>query len=64
MSETVMNLINAIQAGDATSVEASFHAAMAEKIAPKLDDMRQDVASSMFAKPEVSTETVDTATNE
>lgn len=59
MSETVINLINAIQSGDATAVESSFQAAMAEKIAPKLDAMRQDVASNMFASQEaaeVSTE--------
>ena len=60
MSETVMNLINAIQAGDATSVEASFHAAMAERIAPKLDDMRQSVSANMFAKPEATEESVET----
>lgn len=56
MSETVTNLINAIQDGDATAVEASFQAAMAEKIAPRLDAMRQDVASSMFKAPEATTE--------
>ena len=56
MSEATVNLINAIQAGDATAVEASFQSAMAEKIAPRLDAMRQDVAASMFKAPEAATE--------
>lgn len=59
MSETTLNLINAIQAGDATAVEAGFQAAMAEKIAPRLDAMRQDVAAGMFRATESApTETV------
>jgi len=62
MSETTINLINAIQAGDATAVEAGFQAAMAEKIAPRLDAMRQDVAANMFKTPEVAAEpTIETA---
>ena len=55
MSETTLNLINAIQAGDATAVEAGFQAAMAEKIAPRLDAMRQEVASGMFKTAEAVT---------
>ena len=54
MSETTLNLINAIQAGDATAVEAGFQAAMAEKIAPRLDAMRQDVAAGMFKVAEAT----------
>ena len=63
MSENTLNLINAIQAGDATAVETAFQSAMAERIAPKLDDMRQSVASSMFQtvtiNPEAGTATID-----
>ena len=54
MSENIINLINAIQAGDATAVESSFQTAMADKIAPKLDAMRQEVASNMFASQETA----------
>ena len=63
MNENTMNLINAIQAGDAAAVETAFQDAMADKIAPKLDAMRQDVASSMFQtvtiNPEAGTATID-----
>ena len=48
MSETVKNLVDAIQAKDAIGTEAAFQAAMAEKISARLDSMRQDVAQSMF----------------
>ena len=58
MSE-VKNLIDAISTGDAVGTEQSFGAAMAEKISAKLDDMRQDIAQTMFRtdeQPEVSVE--------
>jgi hypothetical protein len=52
MSESVKNLINAISIGSAVDTEESFNAAMAEKISIKLDAMRQDVATNMFATEE------------
>jgi hypothetical protein len=51
MSETVQNLVQAIQAGDAIETEQAFANAMAEKLSTRLDDMRQSVAQSMFAQP-------------
>lgn len=48
MSEATMNLINAISSGNALDTEAAFNAAMAEKISKQLDDMRLNVAKSMF----------------
>jgi hypothetical protein len=54
MSETVMNLVNAIRHGDAMETEAAFGAAMAEKLSAKIDDMRQSVAQSMFAPQEAA----------
>jgi hypothetical protein len=48
MSESTMNLINAIQAGDAVGIESAFNSAMAEKVAERLDDMRTNVAQNMF----------------
>lgn len=57
---TTLELINAISNGNAVDTEAAFNAAMAEKISAKLDDMRADVAKSMFTQqeqePEVETE--------
>jgi hypothetical protein len=53
MSETVKNLVDAINSKDALAMEAAFQSAMAEKISAKLDDMRQDVAKSMFTAQEV-----------
>jgi hypothetical protein len=50
MSETVQNLVQAIQAGDALETEQAFANAMAEKLSTRLDGMRQDVAQSMFAQ--------------
>jgi hypothetical protein len=50
MSETVNNLVDAIKSGDALATEQAFAAAMAEKLSAKIDDMRQAVASNMFAQ--------------
>lgn len=47
-----MNLINAIQAGDAVDLESAFNAAMAEKVAERLETMRADVAQNMFVTQE------------
>ena len=57
MSETVKNLVDAIQVKDAIGTEAAFQAAMAEKISARLDSMRQDVAQSMFKTQEVEVST-------
>ena len=54
MSESVRNLINAIESGSAVSTEEQFNTAMAEKISVKLDAMRQEVAANMFASEETA----------
>lgn len=59
MSETTMNLINAIRAGSATETESLFGAAMAEKLSGKLEDMRAAVAQNMFKTQEEPTETTE-----
>ena len=46
---TTKDLIDALAAGDATGIETTFNAAMAERISAKIDDMRTQVAQSMFA---------------
>ena len=56
MSETVMNLVNAIKAGDAVETENAFAAAMAEKLSAKIDDYRMNIAQSMFQQPQVQEE--------
>lgn len=62
MSETTMNLINAINAGDAVEIESAFNSAMAEKVAERLDTMRADVAQNMFKSIEdvSQTDNIDT----
>jgi hypothetical protein len=58
MNENTLNLVSAIINKDATDIEASFNAAMAEKIATRLDDMHAVVAQSMFKEPEIVDEPV------
>lgn len=53
---TTLELINAISVGNASEIDTAFNAAMAEKIAGKLDDMRINVAQSMFKQQEVEVE--------
>ena len=52
MSETTYNLIQAMANGDALETEQAFSAAMAEKLAVKLDDMRTSIAQNMFTSQE------------
>jgi hypothetical protein len=56
MNENTLNLVSAIINKDATDIESAFNAAMAEKIATRLDDMRANVAQSMFSETEEITE--------
>jgi len=56
MNENTLNLVSAIINKDATDIETSFNAAMAEKIATRLDDMHTAVAQSMFVNQEVVVE--------
>ena len=56
VSENTLNLINAIQAGDAMEMESAFNAAMADKVSERLDAMRSDVAQNMFKTPTASVE--------
>lgn len=62
---TTKDLIDALAAGDATGIETTFNTAMAERISARIDDMRTQVAQSMFATPQEETaetaeETADT----
>ena len=52
MSETVQNLINAIASKNALETESAFNAAMAEKVSARLEDLRQNIAQSMFNQQE------------
>jgi len=45
---SVKDLINAISMGNAAETQEVFQAVMAEKISARLDDMRVQVAQSMF----------------
>lgn len=67
MSETTLNLIQSIANGDAIETESAFANAMAEKLSVKLDDMRADIAQSMFNVQEpvaAQEETIDVADQE
>ena len=59
MSETTHNLIQAMADGNALETEKAFGAAMAEKLASKLDDMRAGIAQSMFAAKEEAVDVED-----
>lgn len=48
MSNT-RELIDALVAGDAESIETSFNVAMADRISARMDDMRADIAKGMFS---------------
>lgn len=45
-------LIDALVSGDAKNIQKEFDAVMSEKIMSRLDDMRQDVAQSLFTTNE------------
>ena len=42
------DLIDAIEVGDSVAVQSAFENAISQRIADRLDTMRQDVAQSMF----------------
>jgi hypothetical protein len=45
-------LIDAIEAGEATAIDNAFNSIMAAKVSEKIDAMRTDMAQSMFASQE------------
>jgi hypothetical protein len=49
---STLDLVSAIINKDATGIETAFNTAMAEKISARLDDMRTDVAQTMFKQEE------------
>ena len=50
MNENVINLVDAITTGDAVATENAFAVAMAEKLSSKIEDLRVNIAQSMFAQ--------------
>lgn len=55
MSNT-RELIDALVAGDAESIETSFNVAIADRISARMDDMRSDIAKSMFSSESAESE--------
>jgi hypothetical protein len=49
MTQGVQDLIKAINSGDSTDIDSAFNAEMANRISPRLEDMRVSVARGMFA---------------
>lgn len=56
------DLINAIVAGDAIEIENAFNSTMAEKLSNRIDDMRVEVAKTIFATEATDTEKRDPKT--
>lgn len=63
MTQSVKDLINAISEGDASTIDAAFNSAMAEKISARMEDMRVQVAQNMFKNP-VAEETTEEVAEE
>lgn len=53
---STIDLINAIEAGDAVGIETNFNDIMSAKVSDKLDTMRTDMAQTMFASQEEPSE--------
>jgi len=53
---STLDLVAAIINKDATGIETAFNAAMAEKISDRLEDMRTNVAQTMFKQEEQTVE--------
>jgi hypothetical protein len=49
---STLDLVSAIINKDAVGIETAFNTAMGEKIASRLEDMRTNVAQTMFNTPE------------
>ena len=62
---SVKDLISAIASGSAIDTENAFNQVMSEKISARLDDMRVEVAQSMFKEQvEVTEEPTEEPTQE
>jgi len=48
MTQSVQDLISAIDTGDSTEIDAAFNQEMASRISTRIDSMRQDLAKNMF----------------
>ena len=57
MKEEIKDLIQSIVSGNAADSEERLNSIMAQKAVSGLDDMRMEVAKSMFTQPEVPQET-------
>jgi hypothetical protein len=52
---STLDLVSAIINKDAVGIETAFNTAMGEKISSRLEDMRTDIAQTMFNTPEEDT---------
>jgi len=50
------DLIDAIEAGSATEVDSAFNTVMVNKVAEKLDAMRDELAQNMFKTQQIDKE--------
>lgn len=56
MKDEIKNLIQSIASGNAAESEEMLNGIMAQKAVTALDDMRMEVAKSMFTQPEAEPE--------
>jgi hypothetical protein len=52
MSENVVNLIDAIQAGKSLDIEQNFNQVMAEKLHSAIDQRREELSRHLLTTPE------------
>ena len=51
MSENVVNLIDAIQAGKSLDIEQNFNQVMAEKLHSAIDQRREELSRNLLTTP-------------
>ena len=56
MNEQTLELINAIESGKSTAIEASFNEIMANKLVVAIDAKRNEIASGLFGVQEDTVE--------
>jgi len=53
---STLDLINAMESGNAMDIERNFNEVFAEKISKAVDDFRVNIASNLFTKQETNAE--------
>jgi hypothetical protein len=59
MSESVVNLIDAIQAGKSLDIEQNFNQVMAEKLHSAIDQRREELSRHLLTAPAIEVEEIE-----